>query len=139
MYLVFSLGFESDHLLFLGMEKKLLKDRTVAFSIDVIEICKKLEEQRQYVIAKQLVRSATAIGAACAEACYAESAEDFIHKIKLAGKEASETGYWFTITEKILPIREETKEDLLIIQKIITKSMATAMRNRDDKKARGKK
>lgn len=116
------------------MENKLLHERTVAFAIEVIDICKSLEKSNQNVIAKQLIRSATAIGAACAEAKYAESPDDFIHKMKLAGKEASETGYWFAIAQKFFPINEDTKDNLLVIQKIISKSMATAIRNREERK-----
>lgn len=116
------------------MENKLLHERTVAFAVEVIDICKSLEKSNHFVIAKQLIRSATAIGAASAEAKYAESPDDFIHKMKLAGKEASETVYWFAITEKILPIKDETKDNLLVIQKIISKSMATAIRNKEERK-----
>lgn len=116
------------------MEYVLLEERTVKFAKDVIHLCKELEYRKKTVIARQLLRSGTAIGAACAEARYAESPEDFIHKMKLAGKEANETKYWFSVVMESIEIRNELLEDLLVIQKIISKSMATAIRNRELKK-----
>lgn len=118
----------------LGMENVLLAERTVKFAIEIVDLCKELEYQKKTVIARQLMRSGTAIGAACAEAKYAESPDDFIHKMKLAGKEANETSYWFRVAKDSITLRQELADDLLIIQKIIAKSMSTAIRNRDLKK-----
>ncbi|HMU11488.1 MAG TPA: four helix bundle protein [Ferruginibacter sp.] len=56
-----------------------------------------LEKDRKYVIAKQLLRSATSIGANVREAQNAESRQDFIHKLKIAAKEADETEYWLAL------------------------------------------
>ena len=56
-----------------------------------------LEEQRKYVIARQLLRSGTSIGANVHEAQNAESKSDFIHKFKIAAKEVEETKYWLLL------------------------------------------
>ena len=64
------------------------------FSLSVIEYCELLESNKQYVIARQLLKSATSVGANCMESQNAESKADFIHKMKIAAKEAEETQYW---------------------------------------------
>lgn len=122
------------HVYFYIMEYVLLEERTVKFAKEILNLCKELEYQKEVVISRQLMRSGTAIGAACAEAKYAESPDDFIHKMKLAGKEASETRYWFSVAMDSIKIKAELLDELLIIQKIISKSMATAIRNRDLKR-----
>jgi four helix bundle protein len=67
------------------------------FSLMVVEYCELLEEKRKYVIAKQLLRSGTSIGANAMEAQNCESKADFIHKMKIAAKEAEETQYWLLL------------------------------------------
>ena len=64
------------------------------FSLSVIEYCELLESNKQYVIARQLMKAGTSIGANCMESQNAESKADFIHKMKIAAKEAEETQYW---------------------------------------------
>ena len=112
------------------MENILLKERVVKFSLDVIDVCKLLEQKKQQTIAKQLLRSATSIGACVHESQHAESQDDFIHKMKIACKEAGETNYWFQIAQKLINIKPELHEDLTIIYKIINKSITTARTNK---------
>lgn len=73
---------------------------TVEFSIMIIKYVELLEANKKYVIAKQLLRSATSIGASAMEAQSAESKADFIHKMKIADKEAHETWYWLYLCEQ---------------------------------------
>ena len=68
-------------------------NKTIEFSLAVIQYCDLLEQRKKFVIAKQLLRSATSIGANVFEAQNAESKADFIHKMKIAAKETSETLY----------------------------------------------
>jgi len=112
------------------MENILLKDRVVKFSSDVIDVCKLLEQRKQPTIAKQLLRSATSIGACVHESQHAESPDDFIHKMKIACKEAAETNYWFQIAQKLIDIKPELHEELTIIYKMINKSITTARTNK---------
>jgi four helix bundle protein len=67
------------------------------FSLLIIEYTEELEIRKRFVIAKQLLRSGTSIGANVKEAQNAESKADFIHKIKIAAKEADETEYWLEL------------------------------------------
>ena len=74
--------------------------KTVEFSLALIEYVELLESNRKYVIARQLLRSGTSIGANVHEAQNAESKLDFIHKMKLAAKEADETQYWLSLCSR---------------------------------------
>ena len=67
---------------------------TFNFSLMLIEYCEALEANKKFVVARQLLRSGTSIGANAMEAQSAESKADFNHKIKIAAKEAEETQYW---------------------------------------------
>jgi four helix bundle protein len=67
------------------------------FSLMVIQYCEFLEEKRKFVIANQLLRSGTSIGSNCMEAQNSESKADFVHKMKIAAKEAEETQYWLLL------------------------------------------
>jgi four helix bundle protein len=65
--------------------------------LQIIKYAESLEKDRKYVIAKQLLRSGTSIGANVREAQYAESMADFIHKLKIAAKETDENEYWLLL------------------------------------------
>jgi four helix bundle protein len=69
------------------------------FSLLVMEYCENLEEKRKYVISRQLLKSGTSIGANSMEAQNPESKADFIHKMKIAAKEAEETQYWLWLCD----------------------------------------
>ena len=78
----------------------IIVDKTIDFSLSIIKYCEVLEQHKKYVIARQLLRSSTSIGANVFEAQNAESKADFIHKMKIASKEASEALYWLILCEK---------------------------------------
>jgi len=81
-------------------EKKenVLKDKSFAFAIEIVMLCKKLsQEQKEFILSKQLIRSGTAIGALVREAQNAESRADFAHKLGIAQKECDETIYWLEL------------------------------------------
>ncbi len=111
------------------MEKKnIIVEKVLAFSLEVIRFCEELDKEKKYVVSKQLLRSGTSIGAHVFEAQHAESRPDFIHKIKLAVKEASETLYWLTICEESRQypasssLKALTDELIRILSKIIVSS-----------------
>ncbi len=78
----------------------ILGDKTLNFAIRIVNLKKFLEEKNEFIISKQILRSGTAIGANCKEAQYAQSKMDFLSKINIALKEASETDYWLTLLYK---------------------------------------
>jgi len=67
------------------------------FALKIISYCEILESKRKIIIARQLLKSGTSIGANIREAQNAESNQDFVHKLKLAAKEAEETEYWLML------------------------------------------
>lgn len=60
--------------------KNAILERSFEFALRIIDFCELLEEQKHFVVAKQLLRSGTSIGANVHEAQSAESINDFIHK-----------------------------------------------------------
>jgi len=72
--------------------------KTKAFASRIIKLYKFLyNEKRELVICKQILRSGTSIGANVRESIYAQSKADFINKMSIALKEASETEYWLEL------------------------------------------
>lgn len=67
------------------------------FALQVIEFSELLEEKRKFVIARQLLKSGTGIGASIREAQNCESRADFIRKLKVSHKEVQETEYWLIL------------------------------------------
>lgn len=111
------------------MEKtNVILDKSIAFALLIIEYCETLEDCKKYVIANQLLKSGTSIGANIHEAQQAESKADFIHKMKIATKELEETKYWLLLCEKtnsypsVLKLKEPCKELGLILYKILSTS-----------------
>ena len=109
-------------------DENLIVKLTMEFAIEIIDYCEQLEEKRKYVIARQLLKSGTSIGANVHEAQNAESKADFIHKMKIAAKEADETDYWLSLCELAdsyptpAKLREKLKSVLNVISKIIITS-----------------
>lgn len=104
-----------------------LEERTAKFSEDIIEIVKKVKrDDITSSIVRQLVRSATSIGANYCEANASSSRKDFRNKIYLCKKETNETKYWLRILAKAAPILKsdtrglwrEAHEFHLIFQKV---------------------
>ena len=78
-------------------EKNPILKLSFDFSIMVIAYCEHLEVEKKYIISRQLLKSGTSIGANAMEAQNAESKVDFIHKMKIAAKEADEMEYWLLL------------------------------------------
>lgn len=104
---------------------------TFEFSIQIVLYCELLEEKRKYVIANQLLKSGTSIGANAKEAQNAESKADFIHKIKIALKELEETEYWLEICKAVdtFPNPQLLLDKLFEIRKVLTKIISTTKLN----------
>ena len=108
--------------------ENIILNKSIDFSIDIISYCEILEEKRKYVIANQLLKSGTSIGANIHEAQNAESKADFIHKMKIAAKEIEETKYWLILCEKAnsYPFNENLKQKIKEISLIIYKIIASS-------------
>lgn len=80
------------------MKKGIIKDKTMKFAIRIVNLYKFLvEDKKEFVMSKQLLRSGTSIGANCREGDFAQSQADFIHKFSIAQKECNETTYWLEL------------------------------------------
>lgn len=108
--------------------ENIILKKTIAFALAVIEYAELLESGKKYVIARQLLKSGTSIGANVHEAQNAESKPDFIHKFKIAAKEVEETKYWLILCQnsKSYPPCEHLTILLGEIDKIITKIISTS-------------
>ena len=82
-----------------NLKPNIIVERTVKFSLQIIEFAELLETKNKFVVARQLLKSGTSIGANVREAQNAESKADFIHKMKIAAKEAEETEYWLYLCQ----------------------------------------
>lgn len=82
------------------MSKSLVGERSFDFALEIISLYKKLIEEREFVLSKQLLRSGTSIGANVEEAGAAQSRKDFLHKMSIASKEARETQYWLRLLQQ---------------------------------------
>ncbi len=111
--------------------ENLIVKLSLEFALDIISYSEKLEELKKYIIARQLLKSGTSIGANVREAQNAESKADFVHKIKIAAKEADETEYWLTLCElsQNYPKPENLQEKLNSIINIISKIIITSKSN----------
>ena len=98
------------------------------FSLMVIEYCEQLEAQKRFVIERQLLKSGTSIGANAMEAQNGESKADFIHKMKIAAKEAEESQYWLWLCDyaKNYPDCKPLILKLEEINKVLGKILFTA-------------
>ncbi|KXH82750.1 four helix bundle protein [Chryseobacterium kwangjuense] len=109
--------------------ENIIVNKTFEFALNIIEFSEQLYKTNKFSLANQIFKSGTSIGANVREAQNAESKADFIHKIKIAAKEADETEYWLSLClrsehlsspdEKLL---SDLREILLIISKIISTS-----------------
>lgn len=108
--------------------KNIVLEKSVDFSLKLIDYCEELKAQKKFVISDQLLSSGTSIGANVHEAQNSESKIDFIHKIKIALKELEETKYWLRLCESSehYHFNSELKVSLeelgLILYKIISTS-----------------
>ena len=101
------------------------------FAVDIIEFSELLEEHKKYIVARQLLKSGTSVGANIRESQNCESSADFVHKLKIAAKEADETEYWLLLCEraKKYPYDPILMTKLISIKKLLS-SIITKMKNK---------
>jgi four helix bundle protein len=110
------------------MQENIILIKTIDFSLAVIKYVELLESNKKFVIANQLMKSGTSIGANVHEAQNAESKADFIHKFKIAAKEIEETKYWLVLCKESekYPDCNHLEVQLGEIEKIVTKIISTS-------------
>jgi four helix bundle protein len=112
-------------------KENIIVEKSFLFALKVVLYCELLEDKRKFVLSRQLLRSGTSIGANVREAQNAESKSDFIHKIKLAAKEADETEYWLLICKNTpsYPFEGQLLLDVQELIKILSKILSSAKSN----------
>jgi len=107
----------------------IIVQKTFNFSLEIILFTELLRKEHKFELASQLFRSGTSVGANVKEAQNAESRADFIHKFKIAAKEADETAYWLelclkseVLTSPKIGLLEELETIAKILSKIINSS-----------------
>lgn len=116
----------------MNSESNVVVDLSLKFSVEIIDFCEFLKMQGRSILSDQLLRSGTSIGANIHEAQGAESRMDFIHKLKIAFKEACETEYWLKLCElsKHYPENTSLSEKVIVLKKLLSKIISTAKMNK---------
>ena len=105
-----------------------LRDRSFLFALDCLKFCKKTSaENKEYILTKQLSRSATSVGANIREAQNSATKKDFVYKLSIAQKECNESIYWIELlmvflelnSEEVRNLQKEATELLRILSSII--------------------
>ncbi len=119
------------------MKPNVVKEKSFAFALEIIELYKHLKAEKEFVISRQILRSATSIGANIEEAGAAMSKRDFIAKMAISSKEARETNYWLRliVESKITKYNElnellKSSEELI---RLLTSIIKTAQASLKDK------
>jgi len=111
--------------------ENIIVDKTFQFALDIVVFTEKLEINKKFVVANQLLKSGMSIGANVREAQNAESKADFIHKMKIALKETEETQYWLDIcnASENYPDSQNLIEEINTIKLILSKIVGTSKRS----------
>ena len=114
--------------------KNILKEKSFALALRIIKLYKFLiENKKEYVLSKQILRSGTSVGAMIREAQNAESKMDFVHKLAIAQKECDETIYWMELLVQSDYISKEAFESVSAeaeqVLKMIKSAILTTKRN----------
>ncbi len=114
--------------------KNVIALKSYAFAIKIINLYKFLiQEKKEFVLSKQLLRSGTSIGALIKEAEHAQSKADFLNKMNVALKEANETEYWLMLLKDTNYISEKEftsmKIDTAEILKVLISIVKTTKGN----------
>lgn len=112
------------------MKSNLIAEKSEKFAIRIVNLCAYLRKAyRETVISRQILRSGTSIGANVAESIYAQSDSDFVNKLSIARKEASETLYWLRLLNRTNYIDDAMAESMVgdcdEIMRILTSSIIT--------------
>ena len=116
------------------MKENVLRKKSLTFAVRIVNLSKYLREnKKEFTLSDQVLRSGTAIGAMICEAERSESTPDFIHKMKIAEKEANETLYWLELLKETQYITQteynSINDNTIELIKILVSSIKTARAN----------
>ncbi len=94
--------------------ENIIVDKSKSFAVRIVNLYKYLcNEKKEFVLSKQLLRSGTSIGANVKEAIRGQSKDDFIHKMNISLKEASESEYWIELLFETDYIAEQQFDSII--------------------------
>jgi four helix bundle protein len=110
---------------------------SLQFGKRITKVYRELTEKRkEFILAKQLLQSGTAIGALYREAIYAESKADLVHKLHIAIKECNESVYWIDLLEHMGKLNQtehsSLRNDAVSLLRILTAMIKTAKKNKEN-------
>ena len=113
------------------MDNNVIVGKSKQFAIRIIRLYQHLStEKKEFTLSKQVLRSGTSIGANVCEGVQAQSRNDFISKMQIALKEASETEYWLELLHETDFISEKEYESIAAdcseVNKILTSIVKTS-------------
>ena len=108
-----------------------VQEKSFKFAVRVVKLCKILrEEQKEFIMTKQLLRSGTSVGANITEAQQAQSKSDFVHKMSVALKEAAETNYWLRLLHATDYLNDKAMKSMIMdcseLEKLLTAIIKSA-------------
>ncbi len=103
----------------LGDEKNLVKINLLHLRCTLLNYLKNCNTKKKYILSKQLLRSATSVGANITKIEAAQSKSNFIHKLSIAAKEARESIYWLLLLQQSQLVQINVDEYLLEVESII--------------------
>ena len=109
-------------------KKNLIVQLTFEYALLAVKFCGQLDELKKWSLSNQLLRASLSVGANVKEAQNAESKADFIHKMKIAAKEADEVEFYIDICNQseLLPDCRELSEKIQSICKVLNKIIASS-------------
>lgn len=113
------------------MKQNVVLEKSAAFSVRIVNLYQYLTNKKhEYVMADQIKRSGTSIGANISESQNAQSRADFIHKMNIALKEADETVYWLTLLKNTKYLTEveydSVKRDVEELRRLLISIIKTS-------------
>lgn len=115
------------------VKENIIRLKSFDFALLIIALYKQMQEEKEYVLSKQLLRSGTSIGANIEEASAAISKKEFIAKMSISAKEARGTLYWLKLIEKSQRVRidvsellEKSEELIRILTSIVKTSQSSS-------------
>lgn len=114
--------------------ENILPEKAMAFAVRICNLCTYLTKKgNDQIISRQLFRSGTSIGANIAEALRGESDADFVHKLKIARKEASESMYWLELLLKAGYLEERESLSMQIDCEELLKLLTSTIKTMENK------
>jgi four helix bundle protein len=99
--------------------ESVIQQKSFAFAREIVRLYREMQERREFVLSKQLLRSGTSIGANVEEAGAGQSRADFLTKMCIAAKEARETRYWLRLLQASQLVDRDFTKEIEAVEEIV--------------------